>query len=110
MGVCVCVQNDPLTLLKCLTIACEMLRGQNTKGLSPSLQTLLETLVSGCRLQHNGSLISIRPMLLPYGPSMIAAINEYVTYCKKILAAINEHVIVKKNLAAINEHVIVKKI
>ena len=42
----ICFQNDAATLLKCMTIVCEMLQGVDLKTLLPSLQTLCETLVS----------------------------------------------------------------
>ena len=39
-------RNDPQTLLKCLTIAAEMLKEVSFKALLPSLITLIEVLVS----------------------------------------------------------------
>lgn len=39
------IQNDPQTLLKCMTIASEMLQSVGLKTLTPTLQTLIETLV-----------------------------------------------------------------
>lgn len=41
-------QDDPDTLLKCLTIASEMLQGVATSGLNPTLTTLVQTLVITC--------------------------------------------------------------
>ncbi|KAK2143344.1 hypothetical protein LSH36_852g00004, partial [Paralvinella palmiformis] len=38
-------KNDPLTVLKCLTIVCEMLELPETMKLTPVLQTLMEVLV-----------------------------------------------------------------
>lgn len=38
-------KNDPATLLKCMTVVCEMLQGVQLKTLTPSLQTLCETLI-----------------------------------------------------------------
>ncbi|XP_071792780.1 condensin complex subunit 3-like [Asterias amurensis] len=38
-------KSDPATLVKCLTIASEMLQRLTTRGLSPTLQTLIDTLV-----------------------------------------------------------------
>lgn len=38
-------KDDPDTLLKCLTIACEMLQGVATSGLNPTLTTLVQTLI-----------------------------------------------------------------
>ncbi|ELT89300.1 hypothetical protein CAPTEDRAFT_225765 [Capitella teleta] len=38
-------KNDPATLLKCLTVACELLRSLNMSTLSPFLQTMVESLV-----------------------------------------------------------------
>ena len=38
-------QDDPDTLLKCLTIASEMLQGVAASGLNPTLTTLVQTLV-----------------------------------------------------------------
>ena len=38
-------KDDPDTLLKCLTIASEMLQGVATSGLNPTLTTLVQTLV-----------------------------------------------------------------
>ena len=38
-------KDDPDTLLKCLTIASEMLQGVATSGLNPTLITLVQTLV-----------------------------------------------------------------
>ncbi len=39
-------QNDPATLLKCLTIASEMMEGTTLDTIIPSLRTLTEVLVS----------------------------------------------------------------
>ena len=47
-------QDDPDTLLKCLTIASEMLQGVATSGLNPTLTTLVQTLVI-LRLFHHDS-------------------------------------------------------
>eukprot|EP00058_Branchiostoma_floridae_P024891 XP_002610381.1 hypothetical protein BRAFLDRAFT_120047 [Branchiostoma floridae] len=38
-------KNDPLTLLRCLTIAAEMLQTLTLKGLSPTLRTLVDSLM-----------------------------------------------------------------
>ena len=40
------LQSDPATLRKCLTIAHEMLKDKSVKTMTPSLLTLMETLVS----------------------------------------------------------------
>ena len=48
-------QDDPDTLLKCLTIASEMLQGVTTKGLNPTLTTLVQTLVI-LKLFHHDNL------------------------------------------------------
>ena len=45
-------QDDPDTLLKCLTVASEMLQGVTTSGLNPTLMTLVQTLVSISELQE----------------------------------------------------------
>lgn len=37
--------NDPDTLLRCLTIACELARELTARRLSPALRTLMDTLV-----------------------------------------------------------------
>lgn len=42
----VTLQDDPDTLLKCLTIASEMLQRITRNELNPTLTTLMETLVS----------------------------------------------------------------
>ena len=39
-------QDDTSTLYKCLCIACEMLKEVEMKKLSPTLQTMVDTLVS----------------------------------------------------------------
>ncbi|CAH3143074.1 unnamed protein product [Porites lobata] len=38
-------KDDPDTLLKCLTVASEMLQGVTTSGLNPTLMTLVQTLI-----------------------------------------------------------------
>jgi len=38
-------KDDPDTLLKCLTVASEMLQGVTTSGLNPTLTTLVQTLI-----------------------------------------------------------------
>ncbi|XP_031571204.1 condensin complex subunit 3-like [Actinia tenebrosa] len=38
-------KDDPVTLLKCLTIACQMLQITTRNGLNPTLMTLIETLI-----------------------------------------------------------------
>lgn len=45
-------QDDPDTVLKCLTVASEMLQGVTTSGLNPTLMTLVQTLVSISELQE----------------------------------------------------------
>lgn len=48
-------QDDPDTLLKCLTIASEMLQGVATRGLNPTLTTLVQTLVIFSFFHHDNN-------------------------------------------------------
>ena len=41
-------KDDPLTMLKCLTIVCELLTMPKIMKLTPTLQTLMESQVSEC--------------------------------------------------------------